>query len=132
MDTPRAVNESNPGYEKRDADIRALLIFGAVLAATLVLIFVLMLGVFRHFSRVQSLGPPASPFADSRALPPQPRLQLEPRMELEHLRQREDDILNSYGWVDPSAGIVRIPIDRAMTLLLEKGLPVRNVQPEKK
>ena len=31
-------------------------------------------------------------------------------------------MLHSYGWVDQQAGIVRIPIDRAMTLLTERGL----------
>ena len=41
-------------------------------------------------------------------------------------------LLNSYGWVDPKAGVVRIPIDRAMDLLLQKGLPVRGKQPEKR
>jgi hypothetical protein len=33
--------------------------------------------------------------------------------------------LSSYGWVDREAGIVRIPIDRAMDLLAERGLPAR-------
>ncbi|HEV2330417.1 MAG TPA: hypothetical protein VGY56_16670 [Verrucomicrobiae bacterium] len=33
--------------------------------------------------------------------------------------------LNSYGWVDRSNGIVRIPIDRAMDLLMQRGLPTR-------
>jgi hypothetical protein len=39
------------------------------------------------------------------------------------LRTAEDTDLNSYGWVDRTAGIARIPIDRAMQLLLERGLP---------
>ncbi|MCA1555006.1 MAG: hypothetical protein LC737_11585, partial [Chloroflexi bacterium] len=30
-----------------------------------------------------------------------------------------------YGWVDQSAGITHIPIERAMELLLERGLPTR-------
>jgi hypothetical protein len=33
--------------------------------------------------------------------------------------------LNSYGWVDQQAGIARIPIDRAMALLAQRGLPTR-------
>jgi hypothetical protein len=37
--------------------------------------------------------------------------------------------LQSYGWVDQQAGIVRIPIERAMELLVERGLPARNVAP---
>jgi hypothetical protein len=37
-------------------------------------------------------------------------------------RQRQE--LETYSWEDRNAGIVRIPIDRAIDLLLQKGLPV--------
>ena len=134
MENNRETNKTGPGpgYETRDASIRGLVLFAVGLAATIALVFVGMVGVFHYFSRSQSLGSPASPFADVRTLPPQPRLQVEPRMDLEHLRKHEDEILNSYGWVDPKAGVVRIPIDRAMGLLLQKGLPVRGKQAEKR
>ena len=39
--------------------------------------------------------------------------------------RKEDDVLESYGWVDKNAGVVRIPIDEAMKLTLERGLPAR-------
>lgn len=123
---------AGPGYETRDASIRGLAIFGAGLLGTLLLVFVAAVVAFRYFARSQSLGPPASPFADVRALPPQPRLQVEPRLDLQHLRQREDAILGSYGWVDPRAGVVRIPIDRAIDRLLEKGLPVDEGKAERR
>jgi hypothetical protein len=116
---------SGPGYETRDANVRGLVIFGLGMFATIALVFVLAASVFRYFAKSQSLGPPASPFADLRTLPPAPRLQVEPREDLEHLRARENEKLNGYGWVDPKAGIVRIPIDHAMDLLLRQGLPVR-------
>ena len=41
---------------------------------------------------------------------------------LEHLRAREDQLLHTYEWVDPNAGIVRIPIDRAMELISAEGI----------
>ena len=44
---------------------------------------------------------------------------------LEIFRTREADELTTYGWVDQNAGTVRIPIDRAKELLLERGLPTR-------
>ena len=44
---------------------------------------------------------------------------------MEAHREREDELLGSYGWVDRNAGVVRIPIDQAKRLLLERGLPVR-------
>jgi hypothetical protein len=59
-----------------------------------------------------------------------PRLQTDPAQDLERLRQAENDALNNYGWVDRSRGIVRVPIDRAMELLLKRGLPTRMNPPE--
>jgi len=57
---------------------------------------------------------------------------------LNKIRGREDGLLNSYGWVDEKAGTVRIPIERAMDLLVQRGLPVRpqdaasNARPRKR
>ena len=58
-------------------------------------------------------------------LPPEPRLQAEPGQELRQYRGQQEQLLNSYGWVDRSAGVVRIPIDRAIELLAQRGLPSR-------
>ena len=58
-------------------------------------------------------------------VPPEPRLQTNPREDLGNIRAREDQALNSYGWVDKNAGVVRIPIDRAMQLVVERGPPAR-------
>lgn len=54
-----------------------------------------------------------------------PHLQLTPPEDLQKFRAREESELNSYGWIDRTAGVVRIPIARAMELVLERGLPVR-------
>jgi hypothetical protein len=58
-------------------------------------------------------------------LPPEPRLQTNPKQDLRDLRAAEAETLNGYHWVDRNAGIVRIPIDAAMKLTLERGLPAR-------
>lgn len=44
-----------------------------------------------------------------------------PLVELKNLREEYDEQLNSYGWVDKNAGVVRIPIDRAKDMLFERG-----------
>jgi hypothetical protein len=54
---------------------------------------------------------------------PPPRLQSAPRGDLKALRAREELLLNGYGWVDRKAKIVHIPVDRAMDLLVQRGLP---------
>ncbi len=58
-------------------------------------------------------------------VPPEPRLQVAPAADLATLHTREDALLNSYGWVDAQSGLVRIPIDRAIEVLAERGLPAR-------
>jgi hypothetical protein len=52
--------------------------------------------------------------------PPEPRLQAAPREDLAELRRRQSRILDSYGWSDRGRGFVRVPIERAMELLLEE------------
>ena len=56
---------------------------------------------------------------------PQPALLVTEPIALREHRTNEMSTLSAYGWVDRNAGTVRIPIDRAKTLLLERGLPTR-------
>ena len=58
-------------------------------------------------------------------LPPVPRLQQFPRNELYTFRNEERDRLQNYGWESKAAGTVHIPIDEAMRLTVERGLPVQ-------
>jgi hypothetical protein len=61
--------------------------------------------------------------------PPTPRLQTQPFKDVYLLRQGENEKLHGYGWVDKEAGITHIPIERAMDVLIEKGLPARTEAP---
>jgi hypothetical protein len=54
---------------------------------------------------------------------PQPRLEENERSELDGFRSGEEQWLNSYGWVDKNAGVAHIPIDQAMQLIAQQGLP---------
>jgi hypothetical protein len=56
---------------------------------------------------------------------PSPKLEEDERGQLNGIRLEEEKTLYSYGWVDEKAGTVRIPIERAMDLLVQRGLPVR-------
>jgi len=113
------------GHETSDANIRNLIIFGVCLALLVIAGLVVSRSVFHYLASRQGLGPPASPFENVRMLPPGPRLQVAAPQDLKQYKAAQDEILNNYGWVDRQAGIVRIPIDRAMDILLQKGLPVR-------
>ncbi|HYR46504.1 MAG TPA: hypothetical protein VER78_05820 [Thermoanaerobaculia bacterium] len=61
--------------------------------------------------------------------PPEPRLEPFPLAPGLRLRAEEDAILTTYGWVDKKAGVARIPIDRAMEILAERGLPPSKPMP---
>ena len=67
--------------------------------------------------------PPALPEARMEHRPPAPNLQVDPKQQLLDLRADEERILTSYGWVDQTNGLTRIPIERAMEMLVEQGLP---------
>jgi hypothetical protein len=119
------------GHETSDASVRNLLIFGVGLSLVVIAGLVVSRAVFRYFVGHQGLGPPASPFENVRTLPPEPRLQVAAPMDLKQYKAAQDGILNGYGWVDRQAGVVRIPVDRAMDILLQRGFPVRTTTPEK-
>src|SRR5262245_48778749 len=115
----------NSGYERRDADVRVLTwLLTGLLGVTLVAML-LMIPLFRYFAAVEARHqPPPSTLAGARpALPPEPRLEPMPFDELRRLRAKEEETLDSYGWVDRKEGIVRIPIERAIQLTAERGLP---------
>ncbi|HEV3263716.1 MAG TPA: hypothetical protein VG013_43175, partial [Gemmataceae bacterium] len=56
---------------------------------------------------------------------PAPRLEVTPAVDLQAVRAAEEKELSTYGWVDQQKGVVRLPIDRAIDLLAQKGLPSR-------
>jgi hypothetical protein len=124
---PSAPGANNERYERRDADIGALLKFGLGLAVVLMVVFITMRWTFDYYARSQKLGPPVSPFESGnvRVLPPSPRLQVVPQTDLKSYCEAQQKELTTYGWVDPQNGFVRVPIDRAMKKLLARGLPVR-------
>jgi hypothetical protein len=125
-----AERDRNPAveHEESDVNIRAIFGFGLGLLAVGVVIHVLVWILFLTFTAGQQVqAPPQYPLAAGEAdrLPPEPRLQTTPRQDLIDLRAREEQLLQTYGWVDRNAGVVRIPIEEAIRLTLERGLPVR-------
>jgi hypothetical protein len=125
---PSAHDNPAVEHETTDVNVRGILGFGLGLLAVGVAIHVIVWLLFLYFSNREATRTPAQyPLAAGQQtrLPPEPRLQTNPREDLRALRAREDDILNGYSWVDRPAGIVRIPIEEAMKLTVERGFPVR-------
>lgn len=123
------------GFEREDLGFRPVLGFLVSLAVFGVLTYYVLWGMF-HFLDAYNRKhqPPPNPMVktnpDTRVVTPQtiqqfpePRLEDDERTELNGFRYREEEQLNSYGWVDQNAGVVHIPIDQAMKLIAERGLP---------
>jgi hypothetical protein len=121
-------DHSEVHHEGSDVNVRGILIFGLGLFVTAAAIHVLVWLLFLYFAgREATSGAITYPLAADQQtrLPPEPRLQTNPREDLRLLREQEDAILKSYGWVDRPAGVVRIPIEEAMKLTVKRGLPAR-------
>ena len=128
-----AFTPKGSGYEHTDANVWILVKFAvwlaisaAVIHAGLWLAFALF--VEQREATVEAEFPLAVETTAPR-LPAEPRLQRSPANEMYEFRQREDAVLHGYGWVDKAAGTVRIPIDEAMRLTVERGLPSRPEAP---
>jgi hypothetical protein len=119
------------GYEHTDARVGIIVKFLIWLSVIAIVIHVGLGFLFRVFvnQRVEE-APRRYPMATSGPRqPPEPRLQRFPREDVLTFRLAEEQALNTYGWVDKAAGIVHIPIEDAMKLALQRGLPTRRPTP---
>jgi hypothetical protein len=120
--------ESNPSvaFEGGEEDVKAVSSFGIGLALGIVVVAFAMWGLFEWFyAREDMANKPVPPavLTESPQLPPEPRLQAVPKLDLKALRESEDSVLQSSAWVDPDHGIARIPIADAIKIVAAKGLP---------
>ena len=124
----RAGDNPHVSFERGDIDIVQITGFGiGLLIACMVTVFA-MWALFKYFEgredKIIPQNPPAM-LSEKPTLPPAPRLQPEPVKELKDLHDNEDMLLNSYGWTDSAKGTVHIPIDQAIDIVAQKGLPVK-------
>jgi hypothetical protein len=130
---PPAPPDISMGHEERDVRARPVALAALGLVAIGVGAFLAMHLLFDFFAALQARQSAApSPLAGAYGLkePPEPRLQISPLQDLLALRARDAAALGSYAWVDREAGIVRIPIERAIAVLAERGLPARTPAPK--
>ena len=116
----------------RELDVRSVGLFGLGLALVMIVVLGMMWVLLVHWKAGQvARDPRPSPLAEANAprLPPEPRLQSAPVKDMDELRARETSTLTSYGWIDRQAGVGRIPIDRAIDLVVESGLPAPRPEP---
>src|SRR4029079_2948717 len=120
------------GHETTDAEIGPLVRFAVFLAATVIVSSLVVLGLYKYLDeREQAEKAGRYPLAAGvvRPLPPPPRLQTYPCDDVKALRRAETKLLGHCAWVDQNAAVVQIPIERAIDVLAEKGLPYRQAEP---
>lgn len=114
-------------HERRDADVSRIVLAGVFLLAAIVLV----LGIMSLFVPAR----PAPPVPTESTAPftggGRPALQISPARDLAALRAEEDKRLESYSWVDRGQGVVAIPIERAMKLLVERGVEASETRKER-
>jgi hypothetical protein len=103
-------------FERSDADPRLI---GALAMGVAVFLLGVPFLVSMSYPHARHLGR----IPDNLPQPPPPRLQVAPQVDLDRLHADETKQLSTYGWVDGSKGVTRIPIERAMRLLSERGRP---------
>lgn len=125
-------------FERQDLGAKPILIFLLSLIIGCVLVALVLKGLYSYLDAYENRHQPVqNPLvqqttADTRTVEkgdikrfPQPRLETDETTEINAFRLQEEQTLNSYGWVDQQAGVARIPIDRAMALVAQRGLPTR-------
>src|SRR5579872_6066738 len=123
------------GFEREDLGAKPVIGFIVSLVVSGILIYYVIWGIF-HFldaydrKHQQVRTPLIRVESNTRDVQtqliqrfPEPRLEENERTELNGFRYGEEQQLNSYGWVDKNAGIAHIPIEQAMQMVVQKGLP---------
>ena len=115
------------GYERRDAVAWATIRAGLYILATMFLTAVVLVPLYRLFGRREKAEqrPAATVLAPSARAPEPafPRLVTSEPAVLGQFRAQEDALLTSWGWVEKDRGVARMPIDEAMKIVAERGLP---------
>jgi hypothetical protein len=116
-------------HEHTDIDPAVGYKFALWLTVAMFISFGIVYGTFWFFEgRERAANQAASKYplaAGQHKEPPTPHLQTQPFRDVYLLRQAENEKLTTYGWIDKDGGVARLPIDRAMEVMLQKGFPAR-------
>ena len=131
-------------FETRDVKARTIYAYLAVLAVAVILSYVVCVFILRVTTKiaVESDAPPPpvrqEMGKDFLTLPPEPRLQgvpghgTDPQYDLRDKMQKDSEADENAAWIDQNSGIARIPVEDAMKIIAEKGLPDVSTPPAEK
>ena len=120
-------SHGHDGYEKTDAHAGDTYRAGLYILGTMVVTALVVVPMYRYLAgrEAREQRPPASVLKPDASAPPAafPRLVASEPAVLAEFRAQEDALLTSYGWVEKDKSLARMPIDAAMKIVAERGLP---------
>jgi hypothetical protein len=148
------LDSEHPGYEIEDVNTKGIAVFLAGLFGTVIIFFFFCYGMGKVINNLWekqdgkatkwTIAAGAVPAGKGNNLESNPEIEQKqlgqivntfpnPRLDIDDgnqatadLHAREDLLLNYYSKVDGQPGTIRIPIDRAMELIAQRGLPVES------
>jgi hypothetical protein len=123
MDETKHPHNPRIGHETTDVNVWAVGKFAIGLVIVCVVSIALLFGLLKYFQSREETS--VANTVEPTKMFPQPQLQKTPIPDLKAIRAEEDKLLNGYAWVDQPKGVVRIPVDRAIEVLAQRGLPSR-------
>jgi hypothetical protein len=113
------------GYEKTDAHAGATVRAGLTILGVMFLTALVLVPMYRFLGRREKAEqkPAATVLKPDAAAPAFPRLVVSEPAVLAEFRAQEDAFLAGWGWVEKDKGIARMPIEEAMKIVAERGLP---------
>ncbi len=129
-------------FEPRDVKVSIVMKFLLYMGISIGVVYLISLGVYRTMTEQRAASdtpPPAVRMGQPAPMPPEPRLQglpgheTDPQQDLRDKLAADKQDLAAARWVDEKAGIAQIPVEDAMKIIAEKGLPgVAAAPPAKK
>ena len=119
------MTRANPhvDHESTDVNVHGVILATGVLIVVTLLAIGLAGALFGYLNREAQRAQRRFPMATTEVqLPSAPLIQYHPEDDLRQMQEEQARILNGYRWVNKDDGVARIPIDRAMKVLLERGL----------
>ena len=127
-----APRHSDVSFEERDIKVGSMYWYLIALGLATVIALIICVFVLRFTSRLavsSDTPPPPSRQAFVKDFPPEPRLQgvpghdTDPQKDLRNKLKADNDANEKLEWIDKNAGIAQIPVEDAMKIIAEKGLP---------
>lgn len=115
-------------HEIKDVKSSPIIIAMIVIMIIIGVIHIFLLGLGWWYNRQhQTNYAPVSALETVPVVPPAPRLQSDPTQDMQALLTMENALVATYGWSDRKANLARIPIDQALDLVAERGLPPKTI-----